>query len=226
MSDRGCDRFEHATRREAQEAWAALEAHASECAECRERIALWRQIGEAAPALRKAWESPGLFPRIAGAIGGVSSAPLAAKPAAPAPAPRASRWRFVPAAAVAALVVVSMVGLRVFRDSGGREPLGRGASNRDPLLTEQALSEVESSETVYLASIEKLSQLARPRLEDPTSAISAAYREKLLLLDSEIAEMRGEIESNRFNTHLRKELLAMYREKQRTLQDLMKGGQS
>ena len=38
--------------------------------------------------------------------------------------------------------------------------------------------------------------------------------------------MRGEIESNRFNTHLRKELLAMYREKQRTLQDLMKGGQS
>jgi len=224
MSERDCDRFEHATRREDPEAWKALEAHASECAECRERIALWRQIGEAAPALRKAWESPGLFPRIAGTIGGASSASLAAKPAAP--APRASRWWFLPAAAVATLVVVSMVGLRVFRDSGGREPLGRGASNRDPLLTEQALSEVESSETVYLAAIEKLSQLARPRLEDPTSAISAAYREKLLLLDSEIAEMRGEIESNRFNTHLRKELLAMYREKQRTLQDLMKGGQS
>ena len=38
--------------------------------------------------------------------------------------------------------------------------------------------------------------------------------------------MRGEIERNRFNTHLRKELLAIYREKQRTLQDLMKVGQS
>lgn len=224
MSVRACDRFESATRREDPKAWEALEAHASGCVECRERIALWRQIGEAAPGLRKAWDSPGLFPRIAGAIGKTSSASLAAESAAP--APRASRWRFLPAAAVAALVVVSMVGLRVFRDSGGREPLGRGASSRDPLLTEQALSEVESAEAVYLASIEKLSRLARPRLENPTSAVSAGYREKLLLLDSEIAEMRGEIESNRFNTHLRKELLAMYREKQRTLQDLMKGGQS
>ncbi|MGE5277305.1 MAG: hypothetical protein ACM3SU_09955 [Acidobacteriota bacterium] len=223
MSDRGCDRFERATRRWDPEAWAALEAHAAGCAECRARIALWRQIEEAAPALRKAWASPGLFPRIAGAIGGASSASPSAEPAVP--APHASLWRFLPAAAAAALVVVSMVGLRVFRDSGGREPLGRG-SNRDPLLTEQALSEVESAEAVYLASIERLSRLARPRLEDSTSALAAGYREKLLLLDSEIAEMRGEIESNRFNTHLRKELLAMYREKQRTLQDLMKGGQS
>ncbi len=44
-----------------------------------------------------------------------------------------------------------------------------------------------------------------------------------MLLDSAIAEMRAEADRNRFNTHLRKELLAMYREKQRTLQDLMKG---
>jgi hypothetical protein len=35
--------------------------------------------------------------------------------------------------------------------------------------------------------------------------------------------MRGEIERNRFNTHLRRELLAIYREKQQTLQELMRG---
>ena len=53
-----------------------------------------------------------------------------------------------------------------------------------------------------------------------------AYREKLQLLDSAIAELRGQIEQNRFNTHLRRELLAMYQEKQRTLQDLTKEAKS
>ena len=93
-------------------------------------------------------------------------------------------------------------------------------------LTDQTLADVESSEAAYLASIDKLSSLARKRLQNSASPIAVADREKLLLLDSAIAEMRGEMERNRFNTHLRRELLAMYREKQRTLQDLMKGGLS
>ena len=47
------------------------------------------------------------------------------------------------------------------------------------------------------------------------------YREKLALLDGAIAELKTNIEQNRFNTHLREELLAMYKEKQRTLQDIL-----
>ena len=94
------------------------------------------------------------------------------------------------------------------------------------ILNNDVCSLIQAAEDVYLGSIEKLSQVARPRLENPDSAVAAAYKEKLLVLDSEISEMRGEIERNRFNTHLRKELLAIYREKQRTLQDLMKVGQS
>ena len=112
-------------------------------------------------------------------------------------------------------MVLSMVGLQVFREGAGREPLANRSSGRDPLMTEQALSDVESAEAAYLASIEKLSLLARPRLEDPNSPQAAGYREKLMLLDSAIAEIRAEADRNRFNTHLRKELLAMYREKQR-----------
>jgi hypothetical protein len=48
------------------------------------------------------------------------------------------------------------------------------------------------------------------------------YREKLDVLDSAIAELKASIDQNRFNTHLRRELLAVYQEKQRTLQNLMK----
>jgi hypothetical protein len=224
VNGRGCHRFDRAIRREDEKAWAELEIHAGQCAECRERVDLWRQIEEAAPALRKAWESPDLLGRIARAVAEAPRADAAVPP--PARARAAGRFRWLPAAAIAALVALSMVGVRVFREGAGREPLASPSFGRDPLLTEQALSEVEGAETVYLASIEKLSRVARPLLADPKSPLAASYREKLMLLDSEIAEMRGEIERNRFNTHLRKELLAIYREKQRTLQDLMKVGQS
>jgi len=48
------------------------------------------------------------------------------------------------------------------------------------------------------------------------------YREKLLLLDSAIAECRARIDRNRFNALLRRELLSLYQEKQHTLQQVMK----
>jgi len=221
LSRAACGRFDDATRREDARLWSELERHAEGCAECRRRLGLWKSVERLAPALRRSWESPELFDRIA------RTAAAPAEPAAtPLPERRASPWRFLPAAAIVALMVLSMVGLRVFRSSGGREPLADRAAGRDPLLTEQALSDVETAEAAYLTSIDKLSELARPLLADASSPLSAAYREKLFVLDSAISEMRGEIARNRFNTHLRKELLAMYREKQRTLQDLTKGGQS
>lgn len=180
-----------------------------------EQLALWRGIVEAAPSLRKSWASHGLSDRIGQAI--------AAGPAVPRVPPR---FRWLPAAAVVALMVLSMIGLQVFREGAGREPLANRSLGANPLMTEQALSDVEKAEAAYLGSIENLSRLARPRLDDPKSPLAAGYREKLMLLDSAIAEMRAEADRNRFNTHLRKELLGMYREKQRTLQDLMKGSSS
>jgi hypothetical protein len=224
MRNPACGRFERALEREDGSGLRLLEEHAAGCPECRERLELWDAVEKAAPALRKSWESPELLGRIQREIEAAGALGAAVPPLAGEAAP--SRFRWVPAAAVAALVVVAMAGVRVFRDAGGREPLAARDASRDSLLSERALAEVEVSENAYLASIEKLSRLARPRLEDPESALAAGYRERLLLLDSAIAEMRGEIERNRFNTHLRRELLAMYREKQRALQDLMKGGQS
>jgi len=46
------------------------------------------------------------------------------------------------------------------------------------------------------------------------------------LLDDAIAECQTAIDHNRNNAHLRKQLLAIYSEKQQTLREVMKGAAS
>jgi hypothetical protein len=59
-------------------------------------------------------------------------------------------------------------------------------------------------------------------MANPGTPLLVSYREKLQLLDSAIGDLRGQLEENRFNTHLRQELLAMYQEKKRTLEGVVK----
>jgi hypothetical protein len=193
---------------------AGLEAHAGSCAACARELSEWRAIAAAAPALRKAWPSPELWPEIHQSL---------AEESQRAPAPSRGWLRLLPTAAIVALFAIATAGLWVFRDSGGRDPLARSwQTTKDPLLTERAVDEVEAAEKTYLASIENLSKLAQPRLSSGASPVMLNYREKLALLDSAIADLQAGIDQNRFNTHLRRELLAVYREKQQTLQNLMK----
>ncbi len=214
----GCRDLEKALAGGDEKLSAAFAEHAASCAGCGAELAAWRRISAAAPALRKSWDSPGLWPRIHQALAQESQRPQASPSAPP-----GARWRWVPAAAIIALFAIATAGLWVFRNSGGRDPLSaKWQTTKDPLLTEQAVDEVETAEKAYLASIEKLSRVAEPRLAGATSPVLVNYREKLDVLDSAIAELKSSIEQNRFNTHLRRELLAVYQEKQRTLQNLMK----
>jgi hypothetical protein len=219
-ADTGCRRAKEALRHDDPSAVDRLRVHAARCDECRESLALWDEISKAAPSLRKSWESPSLFPRIAAAVEAARAKPETedAVPSKPKP----GRFAWVPLAAAAALFVVAMVGLQVFRNSGGREPLVNASARKDPLLSDRSLEDVETAEANYVRSIERLSALARARIDNPTTPLLVNYREKLLLLDSAINETRTQIAGNRFNSHLRRELLAMYQEKQRTLQELMK----
>jgi hypothetical protein len=211
---------------------AAAEEHARTCEDCRRELSEWNALRAAAPSLRKSWESPPLWPRIEQALreesrkaSSASSAAAGASTASAAPsgaAPR-SALRWLPIAAMVALFSIATAGLWVFRNSGGREPLTNGwQTTQRPLLTDQAVDEVDAAEKTYVASIEKLSRLAEPRLAGAASPMMANYKEKLQLLDSTIADLKTSIDQNRYNTHLRKELIAMYQEKQRTLQSLMK----
>jgi hypothetical protein len=173
-----------------------MRAHAEQCAACREQLYLWSEISRLAPGLHQEWESPFLWSRI--------QANLAADPIhhrAP-----WGRW----ALAAAGVVVLAAAMLQPWRSA---KP-----ANRE-LLTESALQEVQQAETAYARSIEKLSAVAAQNLERSSSPLAAAYREKLTLLDSGIAELKATVESNRYNTYLRTELAALYKQKQQTLQE-------
>ena len=214
-----CRNLDEALRTEAPNLVAAMEAHAEGCAACRRELSEWRELRAAGASLTKAWDSPRLWPRIHQALAEESQRAKSAGAAAPS----ASGLRWLPAAAMVALFGIATAGLWVFRNSGGREPLTSSwQASRAPLLTDQAFDEVEAAEKTYVASIQKLSRLAEPRLADTASPLMVNYREKLNLLDTAIADLKSSIDQNRYNTHLRKELIAVYQEKQRTLQNLMK----
>jgi len=208
----------------------AARRHGETCPRCAERLAAFDAISSAAPSLKKSWESPGLWPKIREALVKESFAPAGGRAPKPERAPRtAPVWpAWIPIAAIATLFLVSFVGLQVFRPSlGDRQIFGVRPLPKDPLLTDLALDDVERSEAQYVRSIDTLSRLARPRLEAAEATpLLLSYREKLLLLDNAIADLDGEIRQNRYNTHLRRQLLGMYAEKQRTLRDVMKGASS
>lgn len=196
---------------------AAFEEHAGSCPACALELSEWKRVSEAARGLRRSWESPDLLPRIRQALAEESTKPAGA------PETPARRFAWIPAASIAALFVIATVGLVVFRNSGGREPLTEHwKTTKAPLLTDRAIEEVDAAEKKYLDSIDNLSRLAEPTLAGTASPVIANYREKLVVLDAAIAELKSSIDQNRGNTHLRRELLAVYQEKQKTLQSLMK----
>jgi hypothetical protein len=114
-------------------------------------------------------------------------------------------WRWAMAAAAVVLLAVGL--LRPWRQQS-RE-----------LLTDDALQQVQAAEAAYARSIEKLSKVAGPGLEQSPAPLASAYREKLLLLDSEIAEIKAASEGNRYSAYVQTQLASLYREKQKTLQE-------
>jgi hypothetical protein len=207
---------------------AAIDAerdHAEGCPRCAERISAFDEISAAATSLQKSWDSPALWPKIRESLVRESFAPApgsAEREPAPRMAPAWPAW--IPIAAIVTLFVVSFVGLQVFRPSlGDRQIFGVRSLPKDPLLTDVALENVEKTERDYVRSIENLARVAQPRLDAAETPLLISYREKLLLLDNAIAELNGQIEMNRYNTHLRRQLLGVYAEKQETLREVMKG---
>ena len=169
------------------------------------------EISRAARGLRREWESPHLWPRIHAALAAEAAGAERRRASA-----RVRSWLTLAAAAA-----VLVLGVSVFvRVPAPGPPIPAEAERR--LLTERALQDVERAEGDYVRSLDALSRVAESKVEEADSPLMMSYREKLLLLDSAIAECRTRIERNRFNARLRQELLSLYREKQRTLQQLMK----
>ena len=181
---------------------AAARAHAQSCPACEEELRLWTEISVAARTMRRGWESAALWPRIRVALG----------------VDRGARWTtwWVAAAAAAVLAIGIATAWRVTR-----QPAEAPATADARLLGTRALEDVEHAEAEYARALDRLSSVAAPRLEGATSSLLLTLRERLVVLDAAIAECRTEIERNRFNAHLRRELLERYREKRQTLEEIL-----
>jgi hypothetical protein len=211
-----CDDRERILLDGSPEEWAALELHANACAICAEELRAWKQLSTAAGDLRNYEESPALWARIESSLRQQQAAP----------APRKSSWitldflRHISHAWQSALVGALVVTLAI---SSGylytHRPVSP-ANQGNTLLKTSALAEVERTEREYMSAIDKLAADAGPQLSAETPLMSN-YREKLLVLDSAIADLRTQAGENPSNAHLRYQLLAMYQEKQQTLQDVL-----
>jgi len=176
--------------------------HAEQCEQCREQLYLWKEISRLAPELHEEWESAQLWPRIRES--------LAAEPER---RPKQRPWWVLAVAATVALAALLTMPLVTPRQTP------RPASPE--LLSDAALEEVQRAEAAYARSIDRLAAVAGPELERSPSPLAAAYREKLKLLDSDIAELKSAASHNRYNAYLRTELASLYGEKTKTLQEWM-----
>ncbi len=179
-------------------ALATAARHAETCAACATLLADWQEISATARGMRASWDNDMLLPRIQKAVG----------------RERRRGWMQMlqVAAALAifigiAAVVWSTVRVRQFDNV---------------ILRSAALDEVEKAEQQHVAAIDRMEKLAEPKLDTPDTPLMVSYKEKLMLLDDAIAQCQQGIEQNRNNAHLRRQLLAIYSEKQRTLQDVLR----
>lgn len=199
----------------------ALELHARTCAVCAEELRAWKALSLAAQEMRDYSASLALWPRIERALSAE-----AAKRTRPAHKWRwllfwqpmaGSRlvWQTVAVAAFALMLTFSAAWLYL------HAPKPAPVASTSPLLKDSALAEVEQTEKAYQRAIEKLAAQAKPQLENPATPLLTSYREKLLVIDSAIDDLRAQAGMNPSNAHLRRQLLAMYQGKQQTLQDVL-----
>jgi hypothetical protein len=219
-----CKDRERILREEESRGLAALKLHAQDCAECTRELRIWSEISAAAQQMQKSWDSPALWAHIRESLILESQTEgTRARPGVFDGLWQGIQLHWQTAAAALVLVIVPATATWMLVRRGPQSPSDSSAvTTRTPvgqkrLLTDQALREVENNEQAFEKSIEKLSALADPKLEHASTPLLVNYREKLLVLDAAIAELKANEEKNPLNAQLRQELLSIYREKEQTL---------
>ena len=198
--------------------WMALEAHAAGCAECAEELRTWKSLSVVAKELQDYPASPELWARIERAL--IEEEARKAE--------RKSWLSFLPSLSAGWQTALAGAFVLILTVSAGwvilRGPKVDPGKQDNSLLKSAALKEVESAESAYEKAIDKLAAEAKPQLDNPATPLLANYHEKLLVLDSAIADLRAQAGLNPSNAQLRYQLLAMYQEKQKTLEEVLEAG--
>ncbi len=178
--------------------------HAQECASCAETLAAWNELSSTAQSMRTTWKNDTLWPRIERAL----------REEKKRRSPSHRLWQV----AAALFITIGLGGTMFY----ALRTQTREAAFDNSILRVSALDEVETAEREHVRAIAKLEKLADPKLDDAETPLMISYKEKLMLLDDAIEECQTNIDRNRQNAHLRKQLLAMYSEKQQTLHDVLR----
>jgi len=197
--------------------WAALEAHSANCPVCAEELKAWKSLSVAAQEMRDCTDSPSFWPRIERALAEEAVRKTQR-------AERRSWLSFLPSIPLSWQTAVAGAFVLVLTISAGWIYVhwpNRPEQHDKSLLKSAALENVEHAEAVYVQAIDKLAEETRPQLENPATPLLANYHEKLVVLDSAIADLRAQAGLNPSNAQLRHQLLAVYQEKQQTLEEVL-----
>jgi hypothetical protein len=175
--------------------------HAGECPECMEKLAAWNEISDVAKGMHAGWKNEMLWPRIERSVRDERRRE------------HARIWQI--AAAVVLLTGLAFVTWTINQRN-------RASDFDESIIRASAVDEAEKAEKAHIGAINRLEKHVGPKLENASTPLMVSYREKLMLLDDAIAECQTNIDRNRQNAHLRRQLLAIYSEKQRTLQDVLR----
>jgi len=209
-----CDQFDR--HRNGEVTAEDFTRHARDCAECREQTALDARLDREITALRDPVGADALWEKIEASL--VREKQLAAEKGAGKRAPEgprliaflSRRWPvLIPAGA--ALLVLAVLGIRVFRSPAA--PSG--------ILAREALARVESTEKEYLGAIESLESQARPKIAAMDLQEMSLYKDKLAVIDAQIVKCREALASNPGNAHIRRYLLAALQDKRQALADAL-----
>jgi len=176
--------------------------HARDCAGCSSKLTAWNELSTTAQSLEVSWNDDLLWPRIERALSREKRQH------------RLRIWQV--AASILVTIGLAAISWRALSLRNDRDAFDHA------ILRQAALGDVERTEREHVAAIDRLEKLAGGRLDQPETPLLVSYKEKLMVLDQAIDECQTNIDHNRQNAHLRKQLLAIYSEKQRTLQDVLR----
>jgi hypothetical protein len=193
-----------------QPSLAIAAAHAQSCDTCLQTLASWEDLSATARQLHTTWNDDLLWPRIERAINDERSHRLGHLQLGPM---RTRVWQI----AAAVLLFATLAGVAWIA-----QRRMHAADFDEAILKASAVDEVEQAEKAHITAINHLQSIVSPTLDQPSTPLMVSYKEKLMMLDDAIAECQSAIDHNRKNAYLRTQLLTMYSEKQRTLQDVLR----
>lgn len=177
----------------------AASRHAADCPACAQTLADWNDISSTARSLHATWQNDMLWPRIDRALRAERGAS------------RGRIWQIA-----AALLLTAGLGAFVWRSYDKERDFNA------VIIKASKVEAVESAQRAHEEAIADLERLTDQKLEQASTPLMVSYKEKLMLLDEAIAECETNIKLNRQNAHLRRQLLALYSEKQSTLQGVLR----